>query len=134
MLAQLKVIISQGEHAVMVTVLVQKDAPSPLLLGTDVLSSFGFYCTFHKPDGTSVTTNLLEEVSSSPQVTARMQELIPQMHVKVTLQTMTLQTNKQIYDWMQRLIQSGSYNWLIDKLFGSHLDVGIVNILYKTAV
>ena len=42
-----------------ITTLVQKDAPSPLLLGTDVLSSMGFYCTFQKP-GQAVS--LLEKV------------------------------------------------------------------------
>ena len=53
-LAQLEVTISQGSHIVTITTLVQKDAPSPLLLGTDVLSSLGFYCTFQKP-GQTVT-------------------------------------------------------------------------------
>ena len=38
-LAKLEVTISQGNHTVTITTLVQKDAPSPLLLGTDVLSS-----------------------------------------------------------------------------------------------
>ena len=59
-LAQLEVTISQGSHTVTITTLVQKDAPSPLLLGTDVLSSLGFYCTFQKP---GQTINLLEKVT-----------------------------------------------------------------------
>ena len=48
-LAQLELTISQGNHTVTITTLVQKDAPTPLLLGTDVLSSICFYCTFQKP-------------------------------------------------------------------------------------
>ena len=59
-LAQLEVTISQGSHTVTITTLVQKGAPSPLLLGTDVLSSLGFYCTFQKP---GQTINLLEKVT-----------------------------------------------------------------------
>ena len=59
-LAQLEVTISQGSHTVTITTLVQKDAPSRLLLGTDVLSSLGFYCTFQKP-GQTIT--LLEKVT-----------------------------------------------------------------------
>ena len=59
-LAKLEVTISQGNHTVMITTLVQKDAPSPLLLGTDVLSSIGFYCTFQKP---GQTISLLEKVN-----------------------------------------------------------------------
>ena len=61
-LAQLEVTISQGDHKVMITTMVQKDAPSPLLLGTDVLSSLGFYCTFQKP---GQTTNLLGKNGNS---------------------------------------------------------------------
>ena len=46
----------------MITILIQKDAPSPLLLGTDVLSSLGFYCTLQKP---GKATNILGEICSS---------------------------------------------------------------------
>ena len=60
-LAQLKVTIGQGEYAVTVTALIQKDAPSPLLLGTDVLPSLGFSFTFQKPGETGLDTVPLEE-------------------------------------------------------------------------
>ena len=43
----------------MITTLVQKDSPSPVLLGTDeILSSLGFQCTFQ-------TTNLLGKICLS---------------------------------------------------------------------
>ena len=60
-LAQLKVTISQGDYVVTVTALVQKDAPSPLLLGTDVLPSLGFSFAFQKPGNTNLDTDTQEE-------------------------------------------------------------------------
>ena len=75
-LAQLKVTISQGEYAVTVTALIQKDAPSPLLLGTDVLQSLGFSFTFQKPGETGLDTVPLEEHNTKGDT--RMEDLVTQ--------------------------------------------------------
>ena len=61
---QLKVTINQGEYAVTVTALVQRDAPSPLLLGTDVLPSLGFSFAFQKPGDTNLDTDSQEECNT----------------------------------------------------------------------
>ena len=60
-LAQLKVTINQGEYTVTAIVLFQKDAPSPLLLGTDILSSLGFSFIFEKIGEISSNTDALEK-------------------------------------------------------------------------
>ena len=75
-LAQLEVTISQGSHTVTITALVQKDAP---ILGTDALSSLGFYCTFQKP---GQTINLLPQI---PTATMRLLKHRARRNSKVNL-------------------------------------------------
>ena len=60
-LAQLEVTINQGEYTVTDVVLIQKDAPSPLLLGTDKLPSLGFSFIFVKIGEISSNTDALEK-------------------------------------------------------------------------
>ena len=60
-LAQLEITINQGEYTVTAIVLFQKDAPSPLLLGTDIYPPLRLSFTFEKIGEISSNTDALEK-------------------------------------------------------------------------
>ena len=59
-MAQIRVVLSQGGHRVEAVVFVQKDAPNELLLGTDVQPQLGFSLVMKQKGGK--TSDLLEKV------------------------------------------------------------------------